>query len=83
MVNIYFFWGNGCPHCAKEKPFLEKLDKERDEISATFFEIYYSEENRTLLTKVGAALKTNASGWGNTNDHNWLIIDLQTRMADV
>ena len=21
-VNVYFFWGDGCPHCAAEKPFL-------------------------------------------------------------
>jgi thiol-disulfide isomerase/thioredoxin len=21
-VVIYFFWGDGCPHCATQKPFL-------------------------------------------------------------
>ncbi len=21
-VIIYLFWGDGCPHCAEEKPFL-------------------------------------------------------------
>jgi len=24
-LKIYFFWGKNCPHCAKEKVFLEKL----------------------------------------------------------
>ena len=22
QVVLYFFWGDGCPHCAKAKPFL-------------------------------------------------------------
>ena len=22
QVNVYFFWGEGCPHCEKEKLFL-------------------------------------------------------------
>ncbi|KKT07630.1 MAG: putative membrane protein, partial [Candidatus Nomurabacteria bacterium GW2011_GWB1_43_19] len=26
-INIYFFWGEGCPHCEKEKPFLETLEE--------------------------------------------------------
>jgi len=24
-VVVYFFWGQGCPHCEHEKPFLESL----------------------------------------------------------
>ncbi len=24
-TTIYFFWGDGCPHCATEKPFLEDM----------------------------------------------------------
>jgi len=23
-INAYFFWGEGCPHCEKEKEFLDK-----------------------------------------------------------
>lgn len=24
-LNIYFFWSKACPHCVREKPFLDKL----------------------------------------------------------
>ncbi|MCD4761171.1 hypothetical protein K8R42_04700, partial [bacterium] len=24
--DIYFFWSKGCPHCAKERVFLEKIE---------------------------------------------------------
>ncbi len=24
-VVVYFFWGEGCPHCINQKPFMEKL----------------------------------------------------------
>jgi thiol-disulfide isomerase/thioredoxin len=24
-VELWLFWGQGCPHCAAEKPFLEEL----------------------------------------------------------
>ena len=27
-VKLYFFHGDGCPHCAEEDKFLEKLEKE-------------------------------------------------------
>lgn len=25
-VTLYFFWGEGCPHCAAAKPVLAELD---------------------------------------------------------
>ena len=24
VINIYFFYGDGCPHCAKEEKFFEE-----------------------------------------------------------
>lgn len=51
-VVIYFFWGEGCPHCAKAKPYLEALVQENPSIELRMFEIYNSEENQTLFEKV-------------------------------
>jgi len=25
-VEIYFFWGEGCPYCAQESEFLDKME---------------------------------------------------------
>src|SRR4030042_3559030 len=47
---IYFFWGQGCPHCAQvnqlfeEKGFYDKYPIEKKEI-------YFSRENATLLNE--------------------------------
>lgn len=55
-VNVYFFWSEGCPHCAKEKLFLEKLKQKYSEVKVYDFEIYRNSENRKLLTEVGKKL---------------------------
>ena len=55
-VNIYFFWGDGCPHCAAEKPFLESLLEADPQVELHAYEIYYQEENRRLFQEFGDAL---------------------------
>ena len=39
-VNIYFFWGEGCPHCFKEKPFLEQLKGKYPEVRIHEYEVW-------------------------------------------
>ena len=51
-VNIYLFWGEGCPHCKKEFDYLESLLKEYGK----YFEVYAIEvskniDNRPMLEK--------------------------------
>ncbi len=46
-VYIYFFWGEGCPHCAKAKPFLEYLASKYPQIVFNSYEIYYDQQNQT------------------------------------
>jgi cytochrome c biogenesis protein CcdA/glutaredoxin len=61
-VEIYFFWGQGCPHCAKEKPFLEKLKQKYPQLDVKEFEVYYSTENQELFKKVAEAYNTEVNG---------------------
>ncbi len=61
-VNIYFFWGEGCPHCSKEKPFLEKMEEKYPEVKVYDFEIWNNSENRSLLVETGKKLNVNISG---------------------
>jgi len=49
-VNVYVFWGEGCPHCAKELEFLHKLSQKYP-IKVKQYEIYRSPENRSLFEK--------------------------------
>lgn len=61
-LGIYLFWGEGCPHCAKEKIFLADLIKEKPEIKLHDFEIYYNFENAKLMQEVSNTLKADAAG---------------------
>jgi len=61
-VNVYFFWGDGCPHCAKEEIFLEILEEKYSKIKVYDFEVWKSAPNRNLLAEVGKKLNTEVSG---------------------
>jgi len=55
-VNIYLFWGEGCPHCAKENVFLDKYTQEHPEVNINRYEINNNAANRQLLKKIGSEL---------------------------
>ncbi|MFH1207764.1 MAG: thioredoxin family protein [Patescibacteria group bacterium] len=49
-ATVDFFWGDGCPHCAKEKIFLADLAKTYGEqLKINYYEVYYNEGNQALL----------------------------------
>lgn len=54
-LNVYLFYGDGCPHCAKEKEYLNEL-KETYDIDLKFYEVWYDEDNVDLLNRVQDAL---------------------------
>jgi len=48
-VTIYLFWGDGCPHCAKAKPYLETLPAKYPGVSLESYEVYYDPYNNTVF----------------------------------
>lgn len=62
QVIIYFFWGQGCPHCAAEKPFLEELANKYPQVRLRAYEIWYNLENRQLFFKMAEARGFEPSG---------------------
>jgi len=51
-VNIYMFWGNGCPHCKDEFTYLESLMDEYGELFKVYaFEVWYNKNNAKLMNK--------------------------------
>lgn len=54
-VAIYFFWGDGCPHCAKAKPFLAELAQRYPNVEVRAYEVWYDEQNQLLFTQMAAA----------------------------
>ncbi len=61
-VVLYFFWGEGCPHCAHEKPFLEQLEQKYTELEVKSFETWGNQENAKLFSDMAKAYGTSAMG---------------------
>lgn len=62
-VNIYFFWGNGCPHCEEEMQFFESIEKEYGKYYNLYkFEVWYNDENARLFNIFANAIGDNAQG---------------------
>ena len=61
-LNIYFFYGEGCPHCAKEAAFLSEIGDKYPDMEIQSFEIYHSRENAKLLKEFGDYLQVDIAG---------------------
>lgn len=53
-VEIAFFWGDGCPHCAAEHVFLDDLTQRHPQVRVKAYEVWYDEANRQLFFAVAA-----------------------------
>jgi len=53
-VTIYFFWGDGCPHCAAAEPFLADLAGRHPGVVIRDYEVWNHPENREPLIKMAA-----------------------------
>ncbi len=54
-VVIYLFWGDGCPHCAAAKPFLNELTQRYAGVELRAYEVWYVPENQEHFKKMTAA----------------------------
>ena len=52
-VNIYLFYGDGCPHCAKEEKFLDRIEeKYKDRVQVFRYETWNNSKNKDLMIKI-------------------------------
>ena len=61
LVNIYLFYSDTCPHCAKEKELLSELEDEYDNIKIYKYEVG-DKDNANLLYEVADILETQVTG---------------------
>ncbi len=74
-VTVYFFWGEGCPHCSTQKPYLEEWqEKYGDEIEVKMFETWKNPDNVALFQEVAKAYGIQARGVPTTfiGERNWV-----------
>ena len=51
-VNVFVFWGDGCPHCKKEGKLLDSLEEKYENINIYRFEVSGDSQNAEYLTEV-------------------------------
>jgi glutaredoxin len=53
VVDVVFFYGVGCPHCAELEEFLDEI-KDDYNLNIVDYEVYQNESNRELAKKLAA-----------------------------
>jgi thiol-disulfide isomerase/thioredoxin len=74
-VTIYFFWGEKCPHCATQKPYLEEWEERYgDKIEVKSYETWKNSVNALLFREVAQAHGIQARGVPTTfiGEKNWV-----------
>ncbi len=61
-VTLYFFHGDGCPHCAEEEKYLDTLEDKYDNLKIKEYEVWYDFNNKRLMNDVAKELGTEVSG---------------------
>ena len=62
-VDVTLFYGDGCPHCAKEEDYLKVLKSQLGKnVNIQTYEVWDNEENNQLLTKVRTTLNDKGEG---------------------
>ena len=60
-VDLYFFYGQGCSHCAKAEKFLSQLEN-NEKIDVHRYEVFRNRANANLLSFLGKKLRIDTSG---------------------
>ena len=62
VVNVYYFWGDGCPRCAEQNLFFERIKEEiGDYFNLYKFEVWHNENNARIMYEI-AKIKNQRAG---------------------
>lgn len=62
-INIYLFYGEGCPHCEELKNYLNSLDnKEKSYFDIYTFEVWNNSTNQQFMKDSAKSLNKEVSG---------------------
>jgi len=62
QVELYLFYGEGCPYCANTKSFLNDLQQKYPRLTVREYEVYNNQRNRELWVILCNAYKEKADG---------------------
>ena len=62
-INVYFFEGDGCPHCKEAGEFFDSIKDEYEQYyNLVNYEVWYNEDNQKLMNKVAKKLGQEVNG---------------------
>ena len=61
-ITLYFFWGQGCPHCEEMKPFIQEIQSTYPQVSVKSLEVFNDQANNQLFTEIARAYNKTAEG---------------------
>jgi len=61
-LDVYLFYGDGCPHCKKEEKYLKLYEEKYADLNMHRFEVYFSDENMKLFGRVAESMGADVSG---------------------
>lgn len=61
-IKVYFFHGDGCPHCKEENKFLEKMKDKYKKIKVEKYEVWDNKDNQILMEKVKNKMDISENG---------------------
>ncbi len=56
IVQIYYFWWDGCLACAEQNKFWEEVEQDYDKININKFEVWSSRKNSILFNHIWSEL---------------------------
>jgi len=59
---IYYFWGDGCPHCAHLEPFIENITREYPDANIQVLEVWKNQTNQAIYAQANAAAGVTTPG---------------------
>jgi thiol-disulfide isomerase/thioredoxin len=61
-VTLLFFWGDGCPHCTRQKTFMDYLGDKYPQLEVKSYETWKNTANKQIFQDVAKAYGTRAGG---------------------
>lgn len=71
-VNVYMFYGDGCPHCEEEHEYLQDI-KDKYNLNIYMYEVWHNEDNNKLMREIADYIDVSVTGIPFTIINNNLI----------
>jgi cytochrome c biogenesis protein CcdA/glutaredoxin len=81
-VDLVFFYGQGCPHCAKMEIFLEDIQEDYPTLNILRYEVYSNQENAQLFTEMSDLYGAEIKGVPTTFIDDKVIAGFNNRLAE-